>query len=214
MSLFTLDDPRPNAAEAPYTYFLPLPDHLAALQRDDSVKLVFRPTASGTKWDAERMWVTVTRVDGDHLEGVLDNHPDDIPGLEAGASVSFFLWHVIAIQFDPEHQATPQPDPRREYWERCMVDKAVIQGELKVDYIYREAPDLAGADDNYPDSGWRIRGDLLNATDAEIDARETAYIAIGAILNRDSSWLHLIDEPVGTAFRRNFDDDTYAPENR
>lgn len=35
-------------------------------------------------------------------------------------------------------------------------------------------------------------------------------MALGAALNRDHSWLHLIDEPVGNAVDLHFDDDTYV----
>jgi len=209
MHLFTLDDPRPIAAAAPYTYFLPQAERLAAIQSGDSVKLIFRPTASGTKWDAERMWVQVRAVDGERLSGVLDNDPDDIPGLEVGAVVSFCSWHVIAIQFADDRAEPPPYDNSREYWERCMVDSGVLDGSLQVDYLYREEPALSEPDE-YPDSGWRIRGDMRASTDEEVDGRDPAYVPVGAVLNKDDSWLHLIDEPIGSAFRRDFASGTYV----
>ena len=213
--LFTLDDPRESAREAPYTFILPSADRLQAIRAGDQVKVVFRPAASGTKWDAERMWVTVTAIGDDVLRGVLANQPDDIPGLSLGANVIFERWHVIDVDFqDPADDERYPHSDRREYWERCLVDSAVLQGELKVDYLYREEPDLAGPDDKYPDSGWRIRGDMRDTSDEEVDAREAKYIAIGAVLNKDDSWLHLIDEPVGAAFRRNLDSGEYVGVHR
>src|SRR5689334_5217372 len=134
MGAFTLDDPRENAREAPYTYFLPPAGHLAAIQPGDLVKLVFRPTTPDTKWGAERMWVSVRTAAGDALTGALDNHPDDIPGLKAGDPIEFSRWHVIAIDFPASRTVVPLPDGRRNYWERCMVDQAVLDGELLVDY--------------------------------------------------------------------------------
>lgn len=51
-----------------------------------------------------------------------------------------------------------------------------------------------------------------NATDEEAEAREIAYVALGAVSNRDGSWFHLIDEPVNTSMMRNFDTGRYLPE--
>lgn len=84
---FELDDPRPVAAEARYTYFLPQPERLAAIAPDDLVKLVFRGTPPSRQWDAERMWVLVTEVGPDGLVGTLDNDPSDMPQLKAGQIV-------------------------------------------------------------------------------------------------------------------------------
>lgn len=209
--LFTLDDPRINASESPYTYFLPTPERLAAVSPGDHIKLVFRPTVAGTKWDAERMWVKVETTTNDGFTGALDNEPDDIPGLHAGHPVACKSWHVTAIAFAPEREASAPPDTRREYWERCMVDQAVLDGELPIDYLYRETPDMGDPDDEHPDSGWRIRGDMRNATDEEIETRQPAYIALGTVLNADDSWLHLVDAPVGSAFRRDFVTGAYVP---
>ena len=55
-TLYTLDDPRPIAADAPYTYWLPSSAELAALAPGDMAQLVFRPLQPGRKWDAERMF--------------------------------------------------------------------------------------------------------------------------------------------------------------
>jgi hypothetical protein len=211
---FTLDDPRINASEAPYTYFLPTPESLAAVLPGDLVKLVFRPTVAGTKWDAERMWVQVETVSNNGFAGFLDNEPDDIPGLHAGHPVTCEGRHVIDIMFAPEREASAPRDTRRGYWERCLVDQAVLDGDLPVDYVYREQPDLGKPDDKHPDSGWRIRGDMRDATDEELEAREFAYVALGAVLNRDDSWIHLIDDPVGSAFRRDFESGVYVPVRR
>jgi len=38
------------------------------------------------------------------------------------------------------------------------------------------------------------------------------YVALGAVLNQDDSWLHLIDEPVGARYMRDFRRDTYVAE--
>ena len=56
--------------------------------------------------------------------------------------------------------------------------------------------------DRYPDSGWRIRCDVDSRTEDEVGALSASYIAIGKVLNKDDSWLHLIEAPVGYHFIR------------
>lgn len=213
---FTLDDPRPIAEEAPYTFFLPAPARLAAFGVGDLVQVTFRPTISGTKWDAERMWVRVTSTSDEGCRGQLETQPDDMPGLSAGDEVAFQRWHALKIVFDdPENDVRFPHSDAREYWDRCLVDQCVLNGEKLVGYIYREAPDpaLACSNDPYPDSGWRIRGDLRGCSHEEVGDREVAYVALGAVLNLDDSWLHLIDEPVGSGFDRDLDLDVYVAES-
>lgn len=60
--------------------------------------------------------------------------------------------------------------------------------------------------------GWRIRGRSSAATDIQIDEREVAYVALGAVLNRDDSWIGWIDAPVGTTLIRDFNTNTYIKE--
>jgi hypothetical protein len=67
-------------------------------------------------------------------------------------------------------------------------------------------------DDRFPDSGWRIRGDPRGASVEQLGSREVAYIALGAVLNRDDTWLHLIDEPVGARFEKDFERGIFVPE--
>lgn len=62
---------------------------------------------------------------------------------------------------------------------------------------------MAQVDDEYPDSGWRIRGTSEAIEADEAAGRTPQYVALGAVLNEDDSWLSLVDEPVGSAFIRN-----------
>ena len=86
-----------------------------------------------------------------------------------------------------------------------MVDQEILNGTARVGYLYREEPDLAGEDDKYPDSGWRIRADVDDLTDEEYENPKPAYIAIGKVLNEDDSWMHLIESEIGSRFLRNAD---------
>jgi hypothetical protein len=197
---WTIDDPRPTTAEAPYTYYTPSADLLAAIAVGDLVKAVFRPHPANRDYDAERLWVTVKAVEGDTLIGSLDNEPLDIPQLRAGMTFRVPRARVIDIRWaDPD--SAPQEPPRRWYWERCIVDDCVANGRSRVDYLYREEPDLTREGDNDPDSGWRIRGTQEAIDDDAANGKSAMYIALGKVLNEDDRWLHLIDEPVGEAFQ-------------
>lgn len=209
---YTLLDPRPVAAEAPYTFFLPGQAEVAAVGPGDGAKLMFAYPHQVEEWSVERMWVLVQTVEGDHLTGRLDNVPaEPTAPLRAGDVVRFRREQIIAIDWARPEQA-PEPVARRGYWQRCLVDACVLEGEMPVGFLYRESPDMTEAGDADPDSGWRIRGRMDDASDAEIDAREARYVALGAVLNRDDSWLELIDAPVGACFRRNVATGAYEPQ--
>jgi hypothetical protein len=207
-------DPRPDAVRAPYTFFLPSPSEVAAVSQGDHVKLMFKYTHDIEKFSIERMWVIVQDVVGKSIHGILDNDPfEPTSNLAAGDVVLFERNDIIAILWSRPETA-PRPNDCREYWDRCLVDQCVLDGTEPVEFIYREEPDMALEGDRHPDSGWRIRGRMGDATDEEAEARKIAYVALGAVLNRDDSWLHLIDEPIGTALMRDFDTGKYAPAAR
>ena len=46
---------------------------------------------------------------------------------------------------------------------------------------------------------------MRNISEAQLRERKIAYVALGAVLNRDDSWVGLIDEPVGAAYEKDFD---------
>ena len=201
---YEIDDPRPIKADAPYTFFLPSEDRLNALEVGDTVKIVIRSIPSGVDYEAERMWLEIISIDGDNIVGSLDNKPFDMPQLKPEDIVNFKRFHIIDYQWknsEKENLFSTQPSIQR--WERCLVDKCVLYRNVPVDYLYREEPDMAGDEDKYPDSGWRIRGDVELMTDAEYDDDDASYIALGKVLNEDDSWIHLIDEPIGSRFFKN-----------
>lgn len=210
---YEIDDPQPIAAGAPYTYYLPSENELLSLTSGDQVKLLFRAIPPGPEFAVERMWVTITMTDGTNLVGKLDNVPRDMPQIRLGDVVSFRLSDIIDIEWSTERSSPPPSiPPRRWYWDRCLVDRCVLDDGAKVHFIYREEPDMAEESDEYPDSGWRIRGDWRGATDEEVDDRELAYVALGAVLNRDDSWLAFIDKPIGSAFIRNWETGAFELE--
>lgn len=203
-----LRDPRPVAAEAPYTFQLPFPMELEALKPGDGVKAIFYQTEGETKFDAERMWVLIERIEGGVVFGTLDSDPADMPLIEEGMPVAVPLTHVISTAFGKSNPR-PETPPRREFWDRCFVDACVVEGRSHVDYLYREPPDMTNEGDEYPDSGWRLRGtpDEVEADEGRDDGFR--YIALGAVLNKDDRWVHLIDEEPGVAFQWDADQQEY-----
>ena len=81
----------------------------------------------------------------------------------------------------------------------CLVDQCVLTDGEKVGFLYREVPEPG---EPHGDSGWSIRGETGDATDAEIDARGIAYVPLSAVLAVDDSWGHLVDSAPGSAFAR------------
>jgi hypothetical protein len=209
---YTLPDPRINAADSPYTFFLPSPAELAAVGPGDLVKVTFEYIHRTEKWAAERMWVTVDVAEDDVLHGTLDSSPNEPTSpLKSGDGIIFQRHNILAIYWASSHDGPP-PSPHREYWERCLVDDCVLCGGEPVEYLYREMPDMQKDGDKYPDSGWRIRGRRGAATDAEMEERKFSYVALGAVLNRDDSWVSWIDAPIGTALMRDLELNTYVEQ--
>ena len=183
-------------AAAPYTFFLPHPQELLALEVGDLVKLIFEYDPPGEQWGAERMWVEITEKNGSQFVGRVDNEPDE-EFISVDDRVDFNSDNVVAI-YRNDGDFGPAVEQPREYWGRCLVDKCVLDGAVSIDYLYREAPE----EDVENDSGWRIGGRQGNASDDAMDTRETSFVAIGAVLNKDDTWLALIDAPIGSSYRR------------
>ncbi len=210
---YTIADPRPIAEGAPYTFFLPSENEVLALRPGDLVKLIFQSTPPSREYAAERMWAIVRRIEGDRLWGELDNVPLDIPQLRPGSTIAFRREDVIDLRWGEDHAVRPPSAPARRHYEaRCLVDACVLQDRTAVHYLYRELP-LPPAIGDKPDSGWRIRGDYRGLQDEAIGARQVECVSLGAVLNIDDSWLHLIDMPTGSAFVRNWDTDRFEPES-
>jgi len=197
-------DNRPTAQDNPYTYYLPSEARLNALEIGDSVKLVLRSIPKSYTYDAERMWVIITAMSDDDMVGTLVNIPYDMPQLKNGEVVRFKRHHVIDIDWkEAAKEANFSDAPSKQVWDRCLVDQEVLDGTARVGLLYRETPNMGKDDDKYKDSGWRIRADVRDLTDAQYDDPNPAYIAIGKVLNKDDSWLHLIHSDVGSRFLRN-----------
>ncbi len=88
--------------ENPQSFQVPSKEELATIKPGDFVKLIFTvqhvPNING-----ERMWVFVTRVNKNKLEGTLDNNPEFVDYVDYGSKISFTKDHVIQIHKRQEH---------------------------------------------------------------------------------------------------------------
>jgi hypothetical protein len=202
-------DPRPMARENPYTFQLPTAEEIAHLAPGHSVKLIFRSLPEGADYAAERMWVTITHRDGEKFLGDLDNEPLDIPQLSPGDEVSFAAHQIIGVFWADAADRARFEDPESDRWfARAEVDPRITRDGAPVRYIRREPP--VDSDGDNPDTGWRI----LSEPEGDWRAMETTPCAIGLVLNRDDSILPYLDAPVGSAFRRTDDQESFAPAAR
>ena len=177
---------------------------LDAIDVGDSVKVILRSVPASRKYEAERMWLRVTGVDNVRILGALDNAPYDIPQLSLGDEIVVHRHHIIdTLWKDPEKEKTLPREESKQVWERCLVDREVLQGVARVGYVYREEPDMTLEDDEYPDSGWRIRAEVDQLTQEQYENPKPQYIAIGKVLNKDDSWIHLLASPIGSKYLRN-----------
>lgn len=205
---YQIDDPRPIAESAPYTFFLPSPIDILALQNGDLIKATVRSIPESAEWDAERLWFTITDLSDEAFEARLESEPSDMPGFPKGRVIQIPRPAVIDLIFVDERPRVAEP---RTYWDRCLVDGAVLKGGRLVEFIYREDADTP-SDATFPDSGWRIRATTSGLSALEAEQATLEYVALGAVLNKDDSWLHLIDAPVGSAFLRDFERDLWVEE--
>ncbi len=203
MPTWQLDDPTPIAAANPYTFYKPSPEVLAKVSAGEVVQLIFR--GKGDAADSvhvERMWVIVDVVHpGGRFEGRLDNEPAHIRDLQLGDPVRFEARHVIQTEHHDPHDFTAR------FIKRAFVSHRILLDGEPVWFLYREAPD------DEHDSGWRFTaGD--ESDDYMADADNISFVSLSALLSKDDSVLHLLDEPEGSAFRRDEASGRFVPDPR
>jgi hypothetical protein len=180
------------AEEAPYTFYRPSEALLAKLAPGHAVKLVFEFDSDDPETPAaERMWVQITTRDGERLQGRLDNQPAFIRDLRPDDPIDFEARHVIQV----DGLEDPQDDPTERYRGRCFVSRRVLHEAAGAGFLYREASE------HELDTGWRIlSGD---EPDGYLDDEDHAFfVSLGAVLNQDDSFLHLLATPAPCAFKR------------
>lgn len=90
---YRLGDALQRHLAAPRTFHIPTVSTIEALGPGDTVKLLFQDSDGGCE---ERMWVIVTKRDGDEWEGTLDNDPIDLL-LEHGQIIHFQTRHIASV---------------------------------------------------------------------------------------------------------------------
>ncbi len=92
---YELEDPRPIAKSAPYTYYVPSPEHQNSVAPGDFVQLLFNGKPVSLKYGTERMWVKVTSIMPSGCTGNLSNDPYDMPQLKHGDKIRFRPFHIM-----------------------------------------------------------------------------------------------------------------------
>jgi hypothetical protein len=174
---------------APYTFYQPPRELVSRLAVGDGVKLIFEFDSDDNEAPgAERMWVMITEVKDGRFAGQLENTPRFIKGLSQGALVTFESRHIANTTLDEDDGLEP-------FANRCLVSRKVLDEGQPVGYLYREEPDME------EDSGWRIfAGDESDEYLENSDNIE--FVSLGAVLNRDDSFLHLLGAPAESFFAR------------
>jgi hypothetical protein len=145
------------------------------------------------------MWVQVDEIGAKGcFKGRLDNVPRYIQELKLGDPVEFQACHVISTEHDDDDNLVER------YIKRCFVTNRVLQEGARIGYLYRETPD------EEKDSGWRITAN--DESDEYMDnARNIAYVSLGAVLSKDDSIVMLLDSPVGSTFVRDAATGQFVP---
>jgi hypothetical protein len=206
-------DPRPLAAVMPYHFPLPSGECLAAIGNGDVVE-VMAPDLKEAAPDLNeaRARIHVESADAESIRGTviwnsviaaMDGFPD--PGI-----IQVPKTHITEVDFATpnKHARSARVRPRR-YLEFCVIDDDLMcRKDQKTLYLYRDRPFKAHKKSDYPDSGWRILSvnenvDITSASIKEILAKHNIrYTQLRDALLWGDSWIHLIDQPIGSAFLR------------
>ena len=90
---YTLIDGVARNKEHPNTFKIPTDVMKAAVQPGDYVKIGFTEDNESS----ERMWVMVTKRNGDEFEGTLDNDPAFLTSIKWNDVVKFNARHIINL---------------------------------------------------------------------------------------------------------------------
>ena len=171
----------------PYTFYKPSDGVLGKLKIGDVVKLVVDyKMPGGDVTTAESISVEIIVLGGEKYTGRLLSKPDCVEGV--GPLVEFEGRNII----DTSYLDNKCGELGR-YAQHCKVANGVFYEYEKIFLLKRAPPDKDR------DSGWTMLGenDFGEFID---DPYEMALVSIGAVLNIEDTFIHLLDEPIGSEF--------------
>lgn len=195
MPSWKLENAEEILKEAPYTFYKPSDTIVNQLiPGEATVKLIFLFDSDNPEVpNAERMWVIMESMDniGNYL-GTLDNDPFYIKDLKAGDLITFRKEHIIDYdtldELDIEDSLAGMIE---KFNKKCLVSNHIMKDGFTVGRLYREEEDY----EDY--SGWTIMSDHETQEYAD-DPANFQYISLGKVLNIDDSFIHLLEEPIGS----------------
>lgn len=191
-----LSDAREVANAHKYTFYKPSSAIIDKLEAGNRCRLIFRFDSDNPEHpSAERMWVTIEKIEGDVFTGSLSNQPVYIKDLQVGDAVCFKSEHIIDLDVDDD-----EPNLVEKYIDRCFATRRIIYEKATIGYLYRDEP-MEGERQGFKDSGWRfLEGD---EDQASLDKPDNAqFVSLGLILNNDDSFIDLLESSIGSAYLR------------
>lgn len=188
-----LEDVERAVALYPETFFIPGMTERESQKVGDSVRLHFLLQDVGPNEPrAERIWVTITRVEGAHgtYRGTLQTAPIFFREMKIGDEVAF----------EPRHIARTIVKEGDLRWIdsselRTLVSNMCLDKGNGVRFLYREAPDRS------QDSGWRMFSG--NEPEGYLDnPANIRLMNVGFMLDRDPTLLEPLKAGTGAVFER------------
>lgn len=184
--------------EHPRTFSIPRSDQRYNLRRGQLVKLIFLvDTPVEDQPRAERMWVEVKEISGNHYVGILENEPRYITNLKVGDGIEFGPEHVAALYHSSEDHHFP-------VGKTVQVSRTIITEEAWPQRLIRRSP----VDEN--SSGWWILGE--GETDNWSDTANFITQPVDDLLRQFRMLDSVLAEPVGTAWRWHKEALEYRPD--
>lgn len=91
--MYTLIDGVRMSEKHKDTFIIPSPEEIKSLVVGDFVKVGFQEEGKTT----ERMWVLISAINGDALEGTLSNDPDNLDSIKCDDEVKFKTRNILGV---------------------------------------------------------------------------------------------------------------------
>jgi hypothetical protein len=187
-----------HAAAWPYTFYCPSETLLSAVGENDQVQLHLIYTKKPwLRYSGERLWFRVVERLGDAFVGELLNQPCDMIGLEKGAHIPFGANHIANVVVR-DGLKMDDGDGLDRYAGGCLVSRSIMEGAPVFRVARQNSVEKPGV--TLPDTGWLVLAEDFSETELFSDGSLVTR-SLGAVLNLDDRWHHLLDEPAGEQFQ-------------